>query len=134
MRLTPTLLAATALVACSDSFAPTTENVAGDYVLQALVTDDTSGTTDWKSAGATWTMTLTTNGITTGHLFIPGAGEGGSDVNADMAGTWTLSGDTVEFSQAADSFVRDMPFFARENRLTGDHTFGPTRVRLLLKP
>jgi len=77
-------------------------------------------------------MSLAANGTTTGHLFLPGADTGGADFNADMAGTWMLSGDTIQFDQTADSFVRDMPFLAGENRLTGDHTFGGVRVRLVL--
>jgi hypothetical protein len=121
------------LAACSDNpFNPTTENVVGDYNLQTLTTTDTSGTTDWVTAGATWTMSLAANGTTTGHLFIPGAPVGGADFNADMAGNWTLSGDSIQFDQTADSFVRDMSFGALENRLTGDHTFSGTRVRLVL--
>ena len=132
MRLTAGVFTVAALVACADAFKPTTENVVGDYSVQTLTTTDTSGTIDWVAAGATWTMSLAPNGTTTGHLFIPGAGAGGADFNADMAGTWTLSGNSIQFDQAADSFVRDMPFLAVENRLTGDHTFGDTRVRLAL--
>ena len=132
MRLTAGVFTVAALVACSEAFKPTTENVAGDYNVQTLTTTDTSGTTDWVTAGATWTMSLAVNGITSGHLFIPGAAEGGGDFTADMAGTWTLSGDSIQFDQLADSFVRDMSFLALENRLTGDHTFSGTRVRLVL--
>ncbi len=132
MRLRPSLVAVAAVVACSDSFSPTVDNVAGGYVLNTLVTTETAGTTDWRARGATFTITLATNGTTTGHLFIPGAGAGGGDFNADMAGTWTLTGSTVEFAQTADSFVRDMAFKAAENRLTGDETFSGTRVRVVL--
>lgn len=132
MRLIPGVFAVAALLACSDPFQPTTENVAGAYRVRALTVTDTSGTTDWKARGATWTLSLAANGTTTGHLFIPDAGEEGGDFSADMAGTWTLSGDTIQFDQASDSFVRDMPFFASENRITGDHTFGPNRIRLVL--
>lgn len=121
-----------ALAACDSPFSPTVANVAGDYSVQTLTVTDTSGTTDWLAVGTTWTMSLAANGTTTGHLFIPGAGEGGADLNADMAGTWTLSGDSIQFDQAADSFVRDMSFLALENRLTGDHTFSGARVRLVL--
>ncbi len=132
MRLTAGVITVAALVACSDAFKPTIDNVAGDYSVQTLTTTDTSGTTDWVTAGATWTMSLAANGTTTGHLFIPGAGPGGADFNADMAGTWALADDSIYFDQVADSFVRDMSFSALENRLTGDHTFTDTRVRVSL--
>lgn len=129
-------VAAAALLACSDSFNPTTENMVGDYTLQSLITTDTSGTTDWVAAGSTLTISLATNGTTTGNLFIPGAGAGGGDFNADMAGTWSLSGDVITFLQTADTFVRDMDFSAGQDRLSGDQTFSfntvATRVRIVL--
>ena len=134
MRLIVGVFAIAALAAsCSDPFKPTTENVVGDYSLQALTTaTDTGGTVNWVTAGATCTISLAANGTTTGHLFLPGADTGGADFNADLAGTWMLTGDTIQFDQTADSFVRDMPFVAGENRLTADHTFGNVRVRLVL--
>ena len=136
MRLTLSVLCAVTVVACSDSFKPTTENVVGDYSLQSLTTTDTSGTTDWVAAGSTLTISLDTNGTVTGNLFIPGAAEGGGDFIADMAGTWSLIGDVITFSQTADTFVRDMNFSAGKDRLSGDETFSfntvPTRVRIVL--
>ena len=136
MRLVPRLVAVAAVVACSDAFKPTTESVVGDYSLQTLTTTDTSGTTDWVAAGSTLTLRLESNGTTIGHFFIPGAGEGGGDFNADMAGTWSLTGDVITFTQTADTFVRDMDFTAGKDRLSGDQTFGfntiATRVRIVL--
>lgn len=136
MRLLLTLFTAAALVvsiaACSDSFSPTVENVAGDYTLARLTTvTDTGGTVEWMPEGATFTISLAPNGTTTGHLFIPGA-NAGSDFNADMAGTWALTGRVVRFTQTADSFVRDMDFIAGNKNLTGDETFTDTRVRVVL--
>jgi hypothetical protein len=52
--------------------------------------------------------------------------------DADLAGTWTLSGSTVTFNQAADTFIRDVEFEASENRLTGEGTFGEETIRLVL--
>jgi hypothetical protein len=117
-------VAAAAALACSDSFTPTAENVVGDYTLERLVTvTDTGGTYDWRAAGATLTISLDTNGTTTGHLFIPHGGEQGADLDADMAGTWTLTDGIVEFDQPnTDTFVRDYAFSAGKNRLTVDRT------------
>jgi hypothetical protein len=129
MRPKLSLIVVAAAVACSDSpFTPTIENVAGDYDLQTLTTTDLGPPRNWVAEGATLTMSLSADGTTAGRLFIPGADTGGTDLDADMAGTWTLSGDTVTFSQVADSFIRDMAFVARENRLVGDHAFGGSGV------
>jgi hypothetical protein len=128
MRLIPTVVAVAVVVGCSDSFAPTTENVVGDYSLQWLLTVNGGQGTNWGQRGATFNLSLAPNGTTSGHLFVPGVDEGGGDFSADMAGTWTLSGDTVRFSQTADSFVRDMAWIVSENRLGGDYTSGDDRV------
>ena len=113
-------------------FDPTTENVAGDYRLQALVTMSGGVWTDWRAAGATFTIALAPNGTTSGHVFIPGSDDGGGGFSVDLAGRWALSGETVTFAQAADSFVREMAFVVGENLLTGDHTFAGTRVKVVL--
>ena len=129
-------VAAAAILACSDSFNPTTENMVGDYSLQLLTTTDTSGTTDWVVVGSTLTISLAANGTTIGHMFVPGAAENGGDFNADMAGTWSLRGGVITFSQTADTFVRDMDFSAGQGRLSGDQNFSfntvDTRVRIVL--
>ena len=123
---------AVAAVACSDSFKPTIENVAGTYHLQSLTTTDVTDTTDWVRAGATVSLTVDPNGTTTGSLFFPAPAVGDSDVTLDLTGTWQLSRDIVEFDQTADTFLRDMTFTATDNRLMGDQTFGGTRVRATL--
>lgn len=121
-------------VACSDPFKPTTANVAGDYSLERLlIITDTGGTRDWRAAGSTFTISLTTGGTTTGHLFIPGGNEGGGDFSADMSGTWALSGDTVSFDQAADSFVRDYVWTARANHIVTDRSLPGLRVIVVLR-
>jgi len=127
------LLAVAAVVGCSDAFRPTTENIVGDYTLQTLQTTDTSGTIDWVQRGGTMTISLRPFGITTGQLFMPGAAEGGGDLDLILVGDWTLSGNTITFDMPAiDTFVRDMPWTATENKLSGDHTFAGTRIEVVL--
>jgi hypothetical protein len=133
MRLIPSLLAVAAVVACSDSFKPTTENVMGDYSVRTFQTTDTSGTIDWIQRGGTLTISLGRSGITTGHIFVPGAGEGGVDFDQILIGDWSLSGNTITFDMpAVDTFIRDMPWTVTENTLSGDHTFSGTRIRVVL--
>lgn len=133
MRLTLSLLTAAAVVACSDAFKPTTENVLGDYTVQTFQTTDAAGTIDWVQRGGILTITLGPLGVATEHLFLPGAAEGGGDVDGILIGEWTLSGNTITFGMPAiDTFVRDMPWTVSENKLSGDHTFGDTRIRVVL--
>lgn len=127
------MTAAAACLACSDdSFAPAVNNIAGTYTATTFRTTSSAVTTDQLAAGSSFTITLSVNGTTTGRLLVPGGAEDGGDLDADMAGTWTLEGSTVRFAQAVDTFVRDMPFTASPNRLVGDALFGGTRIEFTL--
>ena len=83
-------------------------------------------------------MNLNSNGTTSGHLHVAANGTT-PVVDADMAGTWTLNGDVVTFTQAADTFVRNMPFTVqRAGRnvvgMAGDLIFSGTRINVTLAP
>ena len=70
------------------------------------------------------------------HLHIVASGANAA-FDADMAGTWTRNGNTVDFTQAADTFVRDMTFTIEQITdgtwfLVGDQVFGTTRVNVRL--
>ena len=127
------LAAVGAGVACGgEAFSPTTQNVAGAYTATAFTTTTGGVTTNQLAAGASLTLDLTVGGAVTGRLFLPGGAEGGANLDEDMAGTWTLTGNTVQFDQSADTFVRDVSFVATENRLTGDDVFGGTTLHVVL--
>src|SRR6266566_1604731 len=132
MKPIASLLAVAAVVACSDSFKPTTDNVLGNYAASTFTTTDSTGTKDWIVAGASLELLLGAQGITVGTLSVPGAGPGGTNVLADMTGTWELTGNTVHFTQNDDTFVRDIDWVASENRLSGDATFSGKRIRVVL--
>ena len=132
-RLTVGLLVAAA--ACGgddDGFSPTVETVAGVYEAQILTLTTSTGTVDLLALGAIVDVTLAEDGTTAGRLFVPGAVVGGGDVDEDLAGTWSLSGSTVTFVQAADTFIRDVQFTATQNLLTGEDVFDGATVRLVL--
>lgn len=138
------LLAALAVVlavACSDPFTPTVQRVAGAYHAVSFTATDSAGTTDWMPS-TRLDIRLFSNGRTDGLLWMIGGGEGGTDIQQLMTGSWSLDGDTVRFSQTADTFVRDIAFLARAtrsddiqlyDRLEGDQTFAGMRIRILLK-
>ena len=130
------LFFAGALLACgSDSTSPTL-TAAGNYTATFFQTTGSSGSRNELLAGSTLVLNLNANGTTSGHLHIAAAGTTPA-FDADMAGTWQQEGMTVEISQAADTFVRDMPFTltpasASAWELVGDHVFAGTRVQLTL--
>jgi hypothetical protein len=110
------------LWACDGTpFSPTVENMAGRYQATTLQVDSAGHVTDYIVIGSAITLDLNSAGTVTGHLLIVGGNENGSDMDADMAGTWALTGDTVTFDQTADTFVRDYVFTARRGRLHSEH-------------
>jgi hypothetical protein len=114
------------VVACGDPTGPSVQAVAGTYTATQLSTTETGTTTNQLAAGASITLTLNANGTTSGRFIVP------NELDADLAGTWTLSGSTVTLSHSADTFLRDMPLQVRGNSLMGDQTFSGTRVQLTL--
>ena len=132
------LAAVAGLLACAAAGAgagaatgPSASDVAGAYFVKTFSTTTDGVTTDQLAAGATLTLTLRPDGTTTGHLFIP-VHDRLPDLEADMAGTWTLTGDTVRFEQNADTFVRQLPFQIGPDRLDGEATIGPTTLHVSL--
>lgn len=121
------------LAACGDdAFSPTVENVSGSYTAQTFTATSGAGTLDLLALGAMISVTLDDDGTTTGELFVPGGGEGGEDLEADLEGTWTLTASTVTFNQDADTFLRDVEFTAEEDRLTAEGDFSGQALRLVL--
>ena len=106
--------------------------MAGTYEASEFTATTSIGTTDLLLAGATVDATLAPDGTTSGRLFVPGGGEDGGDLDEDLTGTWTLSGETVTFDQTADTFIRDAEFIAGPNTLTGEGTFSGVSVFLQL--
>jgi hypothetical protein len=105
-------------------FAPTIETVAGSYHATTLTATQGSSTVNVLLGGGSLTLNLDADGTTTGHLFVPGGGEAGEDLDLDLPGTWTLTDSTVTFTQPdSDTFVRDISFTARPNQLVGEETF-----------
>jgi hypothetical protein len=122
------------LAACGDddSFSPTEETVAGSYTATTFTLSSVVGEINLLAGGATITLDLAGDGTTTGRLFVPDAGVGGSDLEEDLAGTWSLTDSTVTFDQSAATFIPEIDFIASENRLTGEGSFSGGTLRLVL--
>ena len=119
-------IAIAAAASCSDSTAPDLRAVAGTYEATHLMTMEGAMLNDHLAAGASLDIVLNANGTTSGRFVLPG------EIDADLAGTWTLNDGMVEFNQSADTFIRDMTFEVAGNALVGDETFfsGGTPVRV----
>jgi len=131
------LVTAAALLACGSDKTGPALNAAGSYTAFEFVTTGGSGMTNQLAIGSTLNLVLSSNGTTSGHLHLAASG-GNPAFDADMTGTWTQDGMTVEISQPADTFVRDMPLTMTANGgatwdLVGDKTFSGTRIQLTLR-
>ncbi|HUG40944.1 MAG TPA: hypothetical protein VMM12_10680 [Longimicrobiales bacterium] len=124
LRAVPLLLAGlVAGTACDDDgTGPDREDVAGLYQATTLVVTDGGADTDVLAEGAFITLGLTAAGATSGTLFVPGGNDDGSDLTADLTGTWTLRGDVVTLDHAADTFLRDLDFTYEDGRLLATTT------------
>ncbi len=133
LMVLPVILVLTLSCGGDDSpFSPTVETVAGSYQASSLTGTQSGITVNLLSLGATVAIVLNTDGTTTGRIFAPGLDEGGQDLDVDLAGTWTLQGETVTFNHPGDTFIRDIPFTVGRNRLAGEGTFRTVTVRLTL--
>ena len=131
IKRAPILFGIAAVVACgSDSTGPK-QTVAGPYVATQFLTTGSSGQTDQLHAGSYLFLLLSANGSLTGQLHLAA-----TNSDTDMAGTWTQSGNTITFAQAADTFVRNMTFdiVPDVNRwqLVGVAVFGGTEIKVTL--
>ena len=97
------------LSACGDSTAPWGPPL-GSFTANIFYTTPQGGSRrDEIAAGGTLTLTLASDGMTSGHLHMAAFGANPA-IDADMAGTWSMTGKVVTFTQAADTFVRNMEF------------------------
>ena len=136
IRFAPILLGVAAMVGCTDITSMSRNGPVGDYSAIILMSTENSVATNVLANGGTFTLILNANGTTNGRLHIL-ASETRPALDADMAGTWTRNGTHVEFTQAADTFVRDMTFTIEQITdgiwfLVGDQTFGTARINVRL--
>jgi hypothetical protein len=135
VKTAPMLIGVAAMIACgSDSTGPPSPLV-GSYNAVEFTTTGSSGQTNQILAGSTLSINLSANGSTTGHLHIAASG-GTAAFEADMAGTWAQTGSSVKFSQAADTFVKNMTFAVTAAgsswELVATQVFSGTEIKLTL--
>jgi hypothetical protein len=136
IRTAPILFGIAAIVACGsdDSTAPDA-TVAGTYQATVFTSTGSSGITNHILAGSTLILNLAPDGTLSGHLHMV-ATSSNSALDADMAGTWVQSGNTVNFTQTADTFVRNITFAISANgnlwELEGNRAFSGTDIHIKL--
>jgi len=129
------LLSMATVLACGGGDTTAPNPLAATYSPSQWTTTGTSGQTNQLLAGSVLSLTLNSDGTTSGHLHV--AAQGGEPAfDADMAGTWTREGNTLTFDQSADTFMNDMPFTVVPEgstwALAGDHVFDGVRIQLTL--
>lgn len=115
----------------------TVDNVAGDYIAitpsgagskHGVLTSTAAGvTTDELANGASIQLILNKDATTAGHLSVPD-----QSLEADLAGTWTLSGNTVALHQTADTFIRDLTLTVANGQLDGERNVSGVTVHVTL--
>ncbi len=115
---------ALALLACGDGpTGPTAESVAGSYVATRFVVLQSGVPTDYLAAGASLVLTLRAEGrAAEGRLVIPEAA--GGPVEADLAGTYVVNGDSVRVRNVSDTFVGSLPWHIGDGTLTASGETG----------
>lgn len=136
-KLSPILLGAVAIVGCDDTTSPLSKNgPVGPYASIILYSTSTADPTIQTPNSGALTINLAADGTTAGHLHLA-AFNGNPAVDADMVGTWTQTGNTIEFQQPADTFVRNMTFTIEQISddvwfLVGDDVYAGTRFNVRL--
>ena len=116
----------------SDAFSPTVESVSGSYSAGVFTATSPAGSINLLALGAAVDVTLAPNGTTSGRLLVPGGNGAGGDLDQDLAGTWTLAGDTVTFNPSGPSVIQNARFAVGRGQLTGDGSFAGQTLHLVL--
>ena len=119
------------LVTCSPSTEPT-QAVVGAYTATTLNVDDGARSVDVLAQGGSLTLSLAGDHSTTGRLFAPGGGDNGQDLEESLVGSWSQIGNTIRFSQNADTFVRDAAWITDGATLRTTYVQGGTIVNAIL--
>ena len=112
------LLAAAAGMGCGGSDTVGSSNLVSGTYLAIIFTITPSGQApiDVLNAGGSLRINIEASGTTSGTLSVPASVTGGP-LSASMAGTASVTALTVQFTQDADTFVRDLVWSRVETAL-----------------
>jgi hypothetical protein len=137
-QLAPILLGAMTMSGCATEITSSLKHSGpvGSYTSIILYSTSVADTTNQTPLSGVFNISLAPDGSTSGHLQL-GAFNGNPAVDADMTGTWTRTGNTIQFQQPAATFVRDMSFTIQKLTdsywwLVGDDVYAGTRYNVML--
>jgi hypothetical protein len=124
MKLTFALrqVAAAAVVAaialgCGE-LTPGSENLAGSYLPSVfLITPTGKPQIDVLLQGGTLNIAITASNTTSGQLSLPASVTGTTPLLALMTGDAVVTGSTLQFQQAADTFIRNLTWTVKRDTL-----------------
>lgn len=127
--------AVAAMVSCAADTqpqAPEVDAAVGAYRATSLTVSVAGQAHDVLATGGLLDLALLANGTTSGRLLAPDVDNSGQTLDASLAGKWTRTGDTVRFSQAADTFVRDAAWAIGNQVLSTTKVVGTTVIVAVL--
>lgn len=130
---TVVMLGATVACGSDDPTGPAMADVAGSYDATVFSGSALGTSHDLLADGASIHLLLNEDGTSAGHLFVPATEFTGGEVDADLAGSWTLDGTTVTLTQSADTFLRDVPLTVDGTQLVGNQTIQGVTVNVVLE-
>jgi hypothetical protein len=133
-RIPMTLAIASVLSACGGDTPTETNALAGSYRATTFrVTPSGQSAIDVLAQSGTLTITIGADNATSGSLFLPASVTGGTALTESMTGTAVRTGNSLQFQQAADTFVRNLTWAVSGNTLTVvDQTAGSARFTITL--
>jgi len=135
LKASTAVLLVVAVVGCGSDNPLQPGNAIGSYHATQFVTTGAGGQTNQLLAGSTVSLQLLASGATTGHLHLV-ASASNPALDADLAGTWSQTGNTVTLNQSADTFISDLTFTVVPSgnswQLVADHVILGTRIQLTL--
>jgi hypothetical protein len=137
MKLAPVVLVFAGMAACGGDSTTPPSGLVGTYQAVEFTTTGSSGQTNQLLAGSTLNIALSSDHTTSGHVHVAASGSSPA-FDADLTGTWIQTGNSVNFSQPADTFVESMTFAVVAASggawdLVGDGTFSGTAVHVTLR-
>jgi hypothetical protein len=136
MQFSAILLAIGTMMGCEYPTSLSEDGPAGTYNAITLISTTGEVATNHLAEGGIFWIRLSSDGTTNGHLELVPHG-GNPAVNVDLAGTWRQTGQTIDFTIPAGTFVNDMVFQLEQITdqvwsLVGDEVISGTRFAVRL--